>query len=46
MLAITGWGNPDQKVSQEAGFDRHLVKPVVPSDLLQLLSSLDRDVAH
>jgi hypothetical protein len=31
---------------QEAGFDRHFVKAAGSTDLLALLSSLDRDVAH
>jgi signal transduction histidine kinase len=49
LIALTGWGGDlDRQLSQEAGFDRHLVKPVVPTELLALLSSLDRDrdVAH
>ena len=42
LVAITGWGDDsDRRLSREAGFDRHLVKPVVPSELLALLSSLD-----
>ena len=41
LIALTGWGGDiDRRLSQEAGFDRHLVKPVVPTDLLELLSSL------
>jgi CheY-like chemotaxis protein/two-component sensor histidine kinase len=45
LIAISGWGGDvDRQLSQEAGFDRHLVKPVVPSDLLAVLSSLD--LAH
>jgi CheY-like chemotaxis protein len=47
LIAISGWGGDvDRQLSQEAGFDRHLVKPVVPSELLAVLSSLDRDLAH
>ena len=47
LIAITGWGGEvDRQMSHEAGFDRHLVKPVVPTELLAMLSSLDRDVAH
>ena len=42
LIALTGWGGEiDRRMSQEAGFDRHLVKPVVPTELLDLLSSLD-----
>lgn len=41
LIAITGWGNDsDRKKSQDAGFDRHLVKPVMPTDLLALLGSM------
>jgi len=43
LIAITGWGGDgDRHLSQEAGFDRHLVKPVVPTELMALLASLDR----
>lgn len=46
LVAITGWGDDsDRRLSREAGFDRHLVKPVVPSELLALLSSLDARAA-
>ncbi|MEO8137097.1 MAG: response regulator [Betaproteobacteria bacterium] len=46
LIAITGWGSEtDRKKSQDAGFDQHLVKPVVPTDLLALLSSLDAAVS-
>ena len=42
LVALTGWGDDsDRRLSREAGFDRHLVKPVVPSELLALLSSLE-----
>mgnify|MGYP003288116254 CR=1 FL=1 len=41
LIALTGWGQEaDRRRSQEAGFDHHLVKPVDPSALLQLLASL------
>ncbi len=40
MIAITGWGgDTDRQLSRDAGFDRHLVKPVVPSELLAVLES-------
>ena len=39
VIALTGWGQEeDKRRSQEAGFDAHLVKPVLPSDLEQLLA--------
>lgn len=38
IVAITGWGQPDDlRRSEEAGFDRHLVKPVAVEALLPLL---------
>ena len=40
MIAITGWGGEtDRPLSRDAGLDRHLVKPVVPSELLAVLES-------
>lgn len=42
MIAITGWGgNIDRQLSHDAGFDGHLVKPVVPIELLAVLQSCD-----
>jgi PAS domain S-box-containing protein len=39
LVALTGWGQPeDQRRSQEVGFDRHLVKPVDPEALRELLA--------
>jgi len=41
LIALTGWGQEtDRHRSQAAGFDHHLVKPVDPAALLQLLASL------
>jgi PAS domain S-box-containing protein len=41
LIALTGWGQEeDRRRSKEAGFDGHLVKPVEPEALLDLLSSL------
>jgi CheY-like chemotaxis protein len=41
LIAVTGWGQEaDRHRSQEAGVDHHLVKPVDPAALLQLLASL------
>ena len=38
MVAITGWGQEtDQRRAREAGFDHHLVKPVDPAIVLELL---------
>jgi PAS domain S-box-containing protein len=39
LVAITGWGQEEhRRRSQEAGFDHHLVKPVEPDALHQLLA--------
>lgn len=39
LVALTGWGmEDDRRKSSEAGFDRHLVKPVNPSALLAVLT--------
>lgn len=41
MIALTGWGQEsDRRKSQEAGFNGHLVKPVVYEKLLELLNNL------
>jgi signal transduction histidine kinase len=38
LVAVTGWGQEaDRQRSREAGFHRHLVKPVAPESLRQLL---------
>jgi PAS domain S-box-containing protein len=42
LIALTGWGGKTvQKRTDEAGFDHHLVKPIEPSALLELLASLE-----
>ena len=41
LFALTGWGQEeDQRRSLEAGFDAHLVKPVLPVDLEALLAEV------
>jgi CheY-like chemotaxis protein len=41
MVAVTGWGQPeDLQRSKEAGFDRHLVKPMDFDALVAILKSL------
>jgi CheY-like chemotaxis protein len=38
LIALTGYGQPeDRRRSAEAGFDRHLVKPVAPDALQQAI---------
>jgi signal transduction histidine kinase len=42
LIAVTGWGqDEDRRKSAEAGFDRHLVKPVDPQTLMKLLAGLN-----
>lgn len=46
IVALTGWGqSEDKRRSQEAGFDRHLVKPVEPAALGHLLAAIQRDAS-
>jgi PAS domain S-box-containing protein len=44
LIAITGYGQPNDRLrSQEAGFDRHLVKPVDIPQLLRLCAEYQRN---
>jgi CheY-like chemotaxis protein len=41
LVALTGWGQEaDRKRAMESGFDYHLVKPVDPNALNQLLADV------
>jgi len=41
LVALTGWGQQeDRRRSREAGFDRHLVKPVAPGKLERVILEL------
>jgi DNA-binding response OmpR family regulator len=41
MVALTGWGREeDRRLTKEAGFDQHLVKPVAPDSLKAVLRSV------
>ena len=41
LVAVTGWGQEqDRQRSEEAGFARHLVKPVEPRVLMETLAEL------
>lgn len=41
LLALTGWGNEDcRRMTREAGFDHHLVKPVDLHHLVGLLAAI------
>jgi two-component system, sensor histidine kinase len=40
LVAVTGWGQEDDRQrAREAGFDRHVVKPVDASDIETILGS-------
>jgi CheY-like chemotaxis protein len=39
VVALTGWGQDgDRSQTAEAGFDDHLVKPVAPAALLEIVA--------
>ena len=39
LVALTGWGQgEDRRLTEEAGFDHHLVKPAEPAELKRLLT--------
>ena len=41
MVALTGWGmEADRKRTRDAGFDHHLVKPVAPDKLRDILDAM------
>jgi CheY-like chemotaxis protein len=41
MVALTGWGRAeDRRRSWEAGFDRHIVKPADPIDLITMVDEM------
>jgi len=44
FIALTGWGkDEDRRQSQEAGFQHHLIKPLEPSILQNILATLGKD---
>ncbi len=44
MIALTGWGTQEDRArAAAAGFDRHVVKPAHPDDLIRLSHELRRD---
>jgi CheY-like chemotaxis protein len=46
LVALTGWGQEeDMRRSQEAGFNAHMVKPVDPAVLGELLVGLQATTA-
>jgi CheY-like chemotaxis protein len=47
IVALSGWApDPDRQRSVEAGFDRYLVKPADPDELLRLLADIQRMLAE
>lgn len=41
LIALTGWGQPnDHSHGADAGFDRHISKPVHPDQLMRVISEL------
>jgi CheY-like chemotaxis protein len=45
VVAVTGWGrDDDRRKTQLAGFDQHLVKPVAPDAIVNILSRLQPKV--
>ena len=47
LVAITGWGQPeDRRLSDEAGFDRHLVKPVDADAIEDVLTHVGRKLGN
>jgi CheY-like chemotaxis protein/two-component sensor histidine kinase len=42
LIAVTGWGQEEaRRRSHEAGFDKHMVKPVDPQALMKMLAGLE-----
>jgi CheY-like chemotaxis protein len=42
LVALSGFGTPEDKAqAAQAGFERHLTKPVAPASLGPLIASLD-----
>ncbi|MBV8900302.1 MAG: response regulator, partial [Verrucomicrobia bacterium] len=45
LIAMTGWGQEeDRRKSKEAGFEKHLVKPVDPAALEAVLAEVRASV--
>ncbi len=43
IIALTGWGQKEHRLrSKKAGFDYHIVKPLTPDMLQELLNSLEQ----
>jgi CheY-like chemotaxis protein len=47
LVAVSGWGQEEhRKRSAAAGFSRHLVKPVTPETLREVLAGVPRKVEN
>jgi PAS domain S-box-containing protein len=47
IIALTGWGQEsDRRMSQDAGFDGHLVKPIDYGAFMDLLRSVEKPVSR
>ena len=47
LVALTGWGqDEDKRLSREAGFDLHLVKPVDANELARALNDRNGATLH
>jgi len=47
LFAVSGWGQQeDKRRAEEAGFDRHLTKPIDPAELIDLLAALRSDASR
>jgi two-component system CheB/CheR fusion protein len=47
VVALTGWGHEeDRHRTREAGFDLHVVKPVEPEALMNMLAGLHLERAE
>jgi CheY-like chemotaxis protein len=43
LVAVTGWGQEDdRRRARDAGFDHHLVKPVEPEQILEVIATYRR----
>ena len=43
IFAVTGWGEPQDRAQfDEAGFDRHLAKPLDPDELERIIAALSQ----
>ena len=47
LIALTGWGqDEDRRRATEAGFDRHIVKPIEPEDIERLIRTVANEYSN